>query len=394
MHSLVSKLADAWPTSDWDDISLLLAVSGGADSVGLLSAMVELKGRGEGRIFVAHFNHALRGAESDADATFVCELCRRLDLPCEIGTADTAALAREEGDGLEAAARGARYAFLQTTAERLGARYVVTAHTADDQAETILHRIVRGTGLAGLAGIRRARSLGPAVTLIRPLLAVHREELVDYLDQIKQPFREDASNRDVSFTRNRIRHELLPALAAGYNPNVRDALLRLGSLAGEAQAVIDHLADELLERCMDTGAMGSLPALAESWHRRPASETTESWHRRPAGETQAGRLCHVTLHCGPLSDVPVHVVRTMFMSLWRRLGWPEQSMGRAEWDQLAALATAREASPQQVLPGAITAKKQGEQLMLTRVQPPLPQGRGDAAGRYSTGSPPSISTGL
>ena len=132
---------------DWDDVSLLLAVSGGADSVGLLRAMVELKGSGAGRIFVAHFNHALRGAESDADAAFVSELCQRLDLPCETGTADTAQLARDEGDGLEAAARGVRYAFLRATAERLGARYVVTAHTADDQAETILHRIVRGTGV-------------------------------------------------------------------------------------------------------------------------------------------------------------------------------------------------------------------------------------------------------
>ncbi|MCH8046078.1 MAG: tRNA lysidine(34) synthetase TilS [Planctomycetes bacterium] len=361
MHPLVSKLADAWPPQQWDDVSLLLAVSGGADSVGLLRAMVELKGPGPGRVLVAHFNHTLRKDESDTDAAFVSQLCQRLGLSCEIGTGDTAQLARDEGDGLEAAARGVRYAFLQATAERLGARYVVTAHTADDQAETILHRIIRGTGLAGLAGIRRARSLGPAVTLIRPLLAVRREELVDYLRALGQPFREDASNRDVSFTRNRIRHELLPALAADYNPNVREALLRLGSLAGEAQAVIDQAADELLERCVDTGAMGSLPGAMGSL---PA--LAESWHRRPAGETQAGRLCHVTLRCGPLADAPAHVVRTMFMALWRRLGWPQQSMGRAQWDQLAALATAREEPPQQVLPGQITAKKQGELLMLTQ----------------------------
>jgi tRNA(Ile)-lysidine synthase len=357
MHPTVSKLADAWPTRDWDDVSLLLAVSGGADSVGMLRAIVELKGRGAGRVFVAHFNHALRGAESDADAAFVGDLCQNLDLPCEIGSANTARLAREEGDGIEAAARGARYAFLQATAERLGARYVVTAHTADDQAETILHRMVRGTGLGGLAGIRRARSLGPAVTLIRPLLAVRREELVDYLQQIDQPFCEDASNRDMAFTRSRIRHELLPALAASYNPNVREALLRLGTLAGEAQAVIDELADELLERCVDAGAMGSLPALAES--RVPS---------RKGGQAAHGTVSHqsVALRCGPLVDVPAHVVRTMFMLLWRRLGWPEQSMGLAQWNQLAALATAGGEPPQQVFPGAITAKKQGEQLVLTR----------------------------
>jgi tRNA(Ile)-lysidine synthase len=121
-------------------------------------------------------------------------------------------------DGVEAAARAARYEFLQATAERLGARYVATAHTADDQAETVLHHIVRGTGLAGLAGMSRARSLGAAATLIRPLLSFRRRDVIEYLGALGQSYCEDTTNRDPAFTRSRIRHELLPLLASGLQP--------------------------------------------------------------------------------------------------------------------------------------------------------------------------------
>ena len=119
----------------------------------------------------------------------------RLGLACEIGEGRVAEAAALQGDGLEAAARAERLAFLQAAAERFGARYVVTAHTADDQAETVLHRILRGTGIAGLAGMRRARPLGPAVTLIRPLLAIRRAEIRDYLAELNQPFCEDVKQR-------------------------------------------------------------------------------------------------------------------------------------------------------------------------------------------------------
>src|SRR5262249_19663731 len=145
-------------------------------------------------------------------------------------------------DGLEAAARDARYHFLRSTAERLGARYVATGHTADDQVETILHHILRGSGLAGLAGVPRLRSPSAAVTLIRPLLTIERTEVEDYLRQLGQDYRCDASNLSTEHTRNRIRHELLPLLADRFNPHVRDALRRLGTLAGEAQEVLSGLA--------------------------------------------------------------------------------------------------------------------------------------------------------
>ena len=130
---LEQQLAASWPAEQWKDVSVVVAVSGGADSVGLLRALVVLKQPGPGKLSAAHFNHRLRGEESAGDQQFVAQLCRNLGVPCAVG-GGTAATLTGGGDGLEAAARNARYAFLQATAEQIGARYVVTAHTADDQA--------------------------------------------------------------------------------------------------------------------------------------------------------------------------------------------------------------------------------------------------------------------
>ena len=242
-HPLESKLAAAWPPSDWADVTIVAAVSGGCDSVALLRALTAVKTGGQGRVSVAHLNHRLR-PEADDDERFVVELCGRLGVICEVGHVDVAGAAAEAGEGLEAAARRCRYRFLQEAAGRLGARFVVTAHTADDQAETILHRIVRGTGIRGLAGMARVRTLGHAA-LVRPLLGIRRAELVAYLDELGQPYRHDSSNADRRFTRNRIRLELLPRLRERFNPEIEEALLRLGTLAGEAQAEIDALVGAL-----------------------------------------------------------------------------------------------------------------------------------------------------
>ena len=140
-------------------MTVLAAVSGGADSVALLRAVAALKTGGAGRLCVAHFNHKLRD-QADEDQQFVVALCKQIGLSCETGASDVAQLAANEGEGIEPAARRARYEFLKQAAGRVGARFVLTAHTADDQAETILHRIIRGTGIAGLAGMSRSRRLG------------------------------------------------------------------------------------------------------------------------------------------------------------------------------------------------------------------------------------------
>ena len=299
---LETTLTDAWPTDSWSEVGVLVAVSGGADSVALLRAMAALKTAGKGSLCAAHFDHQLRTKESAADQQFVLDLCRRIELPCELGHAEPGSLAVAGNDGIESAARAARYDFLRQTAERLGARYVVTAHTADDQAETILHRIVRGTGIGGLSGMARARPLGPAVTLIRPLLRVRRDELLAYLDELGQPYRSDSSNDDIRLTRNRIRHRLLPNLATDYNPAVSDALLRLGSLAAEATEVIDRMRDELADRCV----------------------------RHPTGDAST-----VEINSRELTGCPRYVIRELLISIWRDQDWPLQSMGFPQWDLLA-----------------------------------------------------------
>ena len=156
LHPFETRLAASWPPEDWKEITVLVAVSGGGDSVALLRGLAALKLPGEGRLIVAHVNHKLRGADSEADQAFVQELCRQLGLACEIATA-TVDLSAGRGQGTEATARRGRYAVLDGTAGRVGARFVVTAHTADDQAETILHRMLRGTGIRGLSGMSRSR---------------------------------------------------------------------------------------------------------------------------------------------------------------------------------------------------------------------------------------------
>ena len=280
---------------------------------------------------VAHFNHRLR-ADAVEDAEFVAELANRLGLGFELGDGDTALAAQLQGDGLEAAARGERYRFLQAAAERLGARFVVTAHTADDQAETILHRIIRGTGIAGLAGMRRVRPLGEAVTLIRPLLRMSRADVLAYLAHFGQPYREDSSNTSPAHTRNRIRHSLLPLLKADYNAGVVPALLRLGAAAADAQRIINHLVAQSIERAV----------------------------KFPSPD-------RATIDCDRLTGEDRHLIRELFVAIWRRQNWPQQSIGFAQWDRLAEM-TVTSGPQKQTFPGAIAAERSAAVLALARLE--------------------------
>ena len=198
---------------------VVVAVSGGGDSVGLLRLLNELRDACFLRLSVAHLDHGTRGDAGRADAAFVAELAGSLGLMFDPGHWSPS----REGH-FEADARAARYAWLVEVAKRRDAAFVAVGHTRDDQAETILHRILRGTGPKGLSGMPRKRALGDGVSLIRPLLDVSRDEVARfYLAAIGQPFREDATNADLGRTRSRIRHDLLPKLAAEYNPKVAEA---------------------------------------------------------------------------------------------------------------------------------------------------------------------------
>src|SRR5262245_51307267 len=194
--------------------SIIAAVSGGADSVALLDALARFQ-RSEGRpgsIIVAHLNHQLRGEESDEDEAFVRDLAGRLELPVYAERVAVAELAEAEKRNLEAVARGLRYEFLLKVAESRGANVVFTAHTLDDQAETILMRLIRGSGAEGLRGIHQILALSDKVHLIRPALGIRRAEVIGHCEHYELQFRSDSSNFLVDFTRNRVRLELLPML--------------------------------------------------------------------------------------------------------------------------------------------------------------------------------------
>src|SRR5262249_46014861 len=192
---------------------LVVAVSGGPDSVALVRALAAARGRHDPPpLILAHLNHQLRGPESDADEGFVAGLhaalvaagVPALDL-CR-GRRDVGAEARARGGNLEAVARRLRYRWRAGVARERGARWVATGHTANDQAETVLHRLLRGTGLQGLRGIAARRELEPGVGVVRPLLRATRADVLAYLGGLGQPYRHDSSNEDRRQTRNRIPH--------------------------------------------------------------------------------------------------------------------------------------------------------------------------------------------
>lgn len=298
-------LARSWPPSRWRELAIVVGVSGGPDSVALLLALNTLHRstpQSTGPLIVAHFNHGLRGAASDADAVFVHQLAQRLDLTFAGGGAEVGAAA-PSGPQDESRLRQRRLDFLLATAHRHGARYVALAHTADDQSETVLHRILRGTGLTGLAGIPRARRLSAATTLIRPMLSQTRRQVLQYLEACQQPFRHDDSNDDRRYTRNRLRHDLLPHLAAAYNPRIVRLLGRLAAQARSVEALIEPLTEAL-------------------------------WDRVERSVSPA----EIVVEAAPLRDLPEYLVAELFVRIWNRQGWPQQAMSAAHWRRLVRLA--------------------------------------------------------
>ncbi|HEX75994.1 MAG TPA: tRNA lysidine(34) synthetase TilS [Dehalococcoidia bacterium] len=225
---------------------LVVAVSGGADSVCLFHILVQWQRELGVKLQVAHLNHQLRGAESDSDAKYVCDLAHHLDIPVTIEHRDVAAYRDRKGYSLEEAAREVRYSFLAEVAGATGASRVTVGHTRDDQIETILMHLLRGTGIAGLRGLQ-PRSLlqygedRERMEVVRPLLEVTRQETLDYCQRYQLRPRSDSSNTELSFLRNRVRLELLPVLR-NYNPSIDKALLRLAAAAGDDVSFIEEQA--------------------------------------------------------------------------------------------------------------------------------------------------------
>lgn len=233
-----------------------VGLSGGADSVALLCALSERSRELGLVIHAAHLHHGLRGEEAGGDLEFCRDLTARLDIPFHEARVDTAAEARanpgtgKPQESIEEAARRLRYAWFQQLSSKEQLHAVATAHTLDDQAETVLAKFLRGAWTEGLAGIHPRLESAEGV-IIRPLLKTTRAEIEAYLKAIGQPWREDTSNRQLSFTRNRIRHELLPQLES-WNPQLRTHLANMATLARDEeawwQAELDRLAPQLILR--------------------------------------------------------------------------------------------------------------------------------------------------
>jgi tRNA(Ile)-lysidine synthase len=322
LHPFVRKVGRRLRSLGVGTEGIVVAVSGGPDSVALLRAIAEL-GRNPGCI-VAHLNHRLRGKESDADEEFVGRLHLTLTdddaitTPFQCERVDTSELAKNAKGNLEAVARKARYDWLTRIALPSNTRWIGTGHTADDQAETVLHRMIRGSGLQGLRGIADRRELHPGISLVRPLLTVRRSAVLAYLDDIGQPYRTDSSNRDTRFTRNRIRLELLPQLTTHFNPKIVEVLCRIARQAQEAHQQ---------ELCR----AGNLLTAAE---------------RPRAGD-------ELVLDRGVLATARRADIRACLRLLWDREGWPTGRLDFAAWDRLAGLVLGENGGAD--LPGGIRA---------------------------------------
>ena len=271
------------------DDRIAIAVSGGADSVALAWILRELAPVGWSVVGLIHVNHGLRGAESDADEAFCRDLAGRLSWPIHVAAVDVRSDARERKQSLESAARALRYECFETGRSALGANVVATAHTMDDQAETVLLRLLRGTGLKGLSGVRQRRA-----RVVRPLLGYRRSELRQFLAARGETFCEDASNADLSIPRNRLRHEVMPAIER-FAPGAVRALARCAALAVDDEAVLTDLALKAVATAsaspgtLDARALTMLPAAVSRRVVRMIAERTAPAAAWSAGHVEAVR---------------------------------------------------------------------------------------------------------
>ena len=320
----------------------MVAVSGGPDSVALLRLLDSIRKQRDSscEIVVAHCNHLTR-AESPADEAFVRELAASLGYKFHSERRDPGELQRASGDS-EESFRNFRYEVLLDAAKSYGARYLVTGHTQDDQVETLLFRVLRGTGIGGLAGIPKVR-VNDDVSIVRPLLTSGREELIGLLRELDQPFRIDESNADSRYSRNFIRNELLPLIRQRFG-QVDESVLKLAVHANEFGRLMDGLVDPIADSAQVVEGRGFTLAIAG------LADASTTANQPTTAELQT---------CDPL------VVSEAIRKLWRRAGFPEQAMTREKWESLTCLVTSDSSQILQ-LPGKITASVQNQSLLVQR----------------------------
>lgn len=308
---------------------VLIAVSGGADSVALLRAFEALSKDFSLVLHVAHANHGIREAAAADDSRWVQAQCEQLSIPCTVGEFDMTA----DQSAIEETARDLRYEFLIRTARETDCSVVAFGHNADDQTETVLHHLMRGTGMAGLRGMPTTRPLAEGIALVRPLLEFTRAEIEQWLVSLNQSWREDSTNQDDSLTRNRIRNQLVPHLREHFNPQISKVMRSLSTQATEWYELIGDLVEPLI--------LKSLVSASDSV---------------------------VRVRVGELSDQSPIVIRETLVQIWRAANWPMKRMGFSEWVALADLVLGRQ--PARSLPGNIDARIRGGLLVLTKPDEP------------------------
>ncbi len=324
MNPFLERLSEQFPPTRWEGMTILVACSGGADSVALLRGLNELR-PAKSSLLVGHFNHRLRGRESDEDQAFVKRLAGQFGLP--LITNDLVSVvpeAPQESSKVrdEASLREARYSFLHDACCTHGARYLLTAHTANDQAETVLFRLFRGTGLAGLAGMQTFREFYPGADLVlaRPMLGISRVQVLEYLSQLGQDFRHDSSNDSLQYTRNWMRHQLVPILQERMGEEAIDSVLRASESIREIVEWIDNMARHwILEHVEITAAQVRID--------RASAEQT---------------------------DWPV--LQAALKQIWLKQNWPLGEMNQPHWSRIRGFIDAQtplEAVLDTQLPGGI-----------------------------------------
>lgn len=317
MLPLESAVADVWPPSHWTDLGVVVAVSGGADSVALLRILQRLstrqtnsgqfdgpaqqQARRNGRLIVAHYNHGRRGDASNADEDFVAELAAEFGIEFVTDRQQT-----DQSD--EAAMAGMRRQFLRQTAMRHGARYVAMGHHADDNVETLLHHLFRGSGPAGLCGMTPfLADRKSELVWARPMLDCHRVEIRQFLASMNQSFCDDSSNRSVDYTRNWIRHDVLPIIRERFE-NADQQIASAASSLRSWRTTIDQLAMQWLDQQVTI-----VPPIESS------------------SECSAKMLIQID----PKTETAV-VIAAMQMA-WDQAGWLRGQMDRDHWSRLAAM---------------------------------------------------------
>lgn len=333
----VAAVRAAIPATGFWTMPVLVGVSGGGDSVALLLALRRLvPDAALRRLVVLHAEHDLR-ADASVDHAFVERLAVRLGLAF-VGR--RLAVRPAGGEGIEAAARRLRQEFFIAAAAELGGRHVVVAHTADDQAETILHRVLRGTGVAGLAGMSPARELVAGVSLLRPLLGVRRAEARAFLTALKEAWREDPTNDDRRHARNLLRHDVLAACERAAYPACTEAIVRLGRQAATVAAAVRSAAERLLED-----------------HARRESDGS------------------VRVRASGLAGLDPHLVAEVFVALWGREGWPQRDMTARHYAALAGTVAGGPATADTLdLPGHVTLHRTGDGFVILSRTTAKPRG--------------------